>query len=175
MEVMRQLDGSSNTNWNAKHNLLQAVLEGDADRQLNGVNPIDDVYWSRRSHGQTPGRASLNKTPFFSAVAKSEGGQFWTLRLSVIAGIPKRDLTAWTQKFLHPDAIVVADGLACGSSIAASGGEQQPAVSGVGAVSVALVDFRWLNTSMGNLKNALRVIDYQVSSRHLLRYQAKFY
>jgi len=33
------------------------------------------------------------------------------LRLSVVEGFRKNELAAWTEKFIHPDSIVVSDGL----------------------------------------------------------------
>ncbi len=94
--------------------------------------------------------------------------------MDVVAGFRKRELAAWTQKFIHPDSIVVSDGLACFRGVAAAGVEHQPVVTGGGAASVELEDFRWLNTILGNVKNALHGTYHKVSPQHLPRYLAEF-
>jgi hypothetical protein len=120
---------------------LQIMLERDAERQLTGVIEIDDTHWGGECHGQTPGRGSPNKTPFVAALAKTDDGHPVALRMSVVAGFRKRELADWTQKLIRPDSIVVADGLACFRG-AAAGVEHRPVVTGGGAASVELEDFR---------------------------------
>jgi len=141
------------------------MLERDADRQLTGIIEIDDVYWGGECHGQTPGRGSPNKTHDGHPVA---------LRMSVVVGFRKRELAAWTGKFIHPNSIVVSDALGCFRGVAATGVEHQPVVTGGGAASVALEDFRWLNTILGNVKNALHGTYHKISPQHLPRYLAEF-
>ena len=174
LELMRQLGVSYPSAWGVKHKLLQAMLERDAERQLTGVIEIDDAYWGGECHGQTPGRGSPNKTPFLAALGKSLGGRPLALRLDVVAGFRKCELTAWTEKFIHPDSSVVSDGLGCVRGVAAAGVEHQPVVTGGGAASMDLEDFRWLNTVLGNVKNALHGTYHKVSPQHLPRYLAAF-
>jgi hypothetical protein len=156
LALKRQLGVSYNTAWRVKHKLMQTMLERDAERQLTGVIEIDDADGGGECHGQAPGRGSPNKTPFVAALAKSLDDHPLALRLNVVAGFRKRELSAWTQKFVHPDSIVVSDGLVCFNGVAAAGVEHQPVVIGGGGASMALDDFRWLNTVLGNVKNALR-------------------
>jgi hypothetical protein len=174
MELMRQLGVSYNTAWSLNHKLLQTMLEGDANRQLTGIIAVDDLYWGGECHGQTPGRGSPNKIPFVAALAKSLDGRLLALRLSVVAGFRKREIAARTEKFSHPDSIVVTDGLAGFSGIVAAGVEHQPVITGGGAASVELEEFRWLNTVLGNVKNALHGTYHKLSAQHLPRYLAEF-
>jgi hypothetical protein len=174
LELKRQLGVSYNTAWSIKHKLMQTMLERDADRQLTGVIEIDDAYWGGECHGQTPGRGSPNKTPFVAALAKTFDGHPVALRLSVVDGFRKTELAAWTEQFVHPDSIVVSDGLSCFNGVAAVGVEHQPVVTGGGAASMELEDFRWLNTVLGNVKNALHGTYHKVSPQHLPRYLAEF-
>jgi hypothetical protein len=153
MELMRQLGVSYNTAWSLKYKLLQTMLERDANRQLTGVIAVDDVYWGGACHGQTPGRGSPNKIPLVAALSKSLDARPLALRLSVVAGFRKREIAAWTEKFIHPDSIVVTGG---------------------GAASVELEDFRWLNTVLRNVKNALHGTYHKLSAQHLPRYLAEF-
>jgi hypothetical protein len=142
--------------------------------KLTGVIEIDDVYWGGERRGQTPGRGSPNKTRFVAALAKRLDGHPLARRPNVVAGIRKRELAAWSAKFINPNSIVASDGLACFRGIAAAGIEHQPVVTGGGPTSVELEDFRWLNTILRNVKNALHGTYHKVSPQHLPRYLAEF-
>ena len=87
--------------------------------------------------------------------------------MSVVEGFRKRELAAWTQKFVHPDSIVVSDGLGCFRGVAAAGVEHQPMVTGGGAASLELEDFRRLNIILGNVKKALHGTYHKLNPPHL--------
>ena len=174
LELKRQLGVSYQTAWSMKHKLLQVMLERDAQYRLSGVVEIDDVYWGGECHGQTPGRGSPNKTPFVAALSKSHDGHPMALRMDVVESFRKCELVAWTEKFLDPDCIAVSDGLGCFRGIAEAGVEHQAVVTGGGAASVELEDFRWLNTIIGNVKNALHGTYHKASPQHRPRYLAEF-
>jgi transposase-like protein len=174
LELKRHLGVSYPTAWSIKHKLLQVMLERDADRQLTGVIEIDDVYWGGECRGGTPGRGSPNKTPFVAAVAKNHEGHPTALRMSVVEGFRKGELAAWAAKFIDPDSIVVSDGLGCFRGIATAGIEHQPVVTGGGPASVEESDLSWVNTIIGNVKNALHGTYHQASGKHLPRYLAEF-
>jgi hypothetical protein len=95
-------------------------------------------------HGETPGRGSLNKTPFVAAVAKNDKGHRIALRMSVVKGFRKTALAHWADKFIDPDSIVVSDGLACFRGIADAGIEQQALVTGSAAAGVELPEREWI-------------------------------
>jgi hypothetical protein len=121
LALKRHLGVSYPTARSIKHRLLQVMLERDADRQLTGVIEIDDVSRGGEVHGETPGRGSPNKTPFITAVAKNDKGHPIALRMSVVDGFRKTELAAWAARFIHPDSIVVSNGLACFLGIAVLG------------------------------------------------------
>ena len=140
LELKRRLDISCNTAWSVKHKLLQVVRERDAGRLLTSVIEIDDAYWGGECHGQTPGRGSPNNIPFVAVLAKSLDGRPLELRLSVVEGLRKSKLAAWTEKSIHPDSIVVNDGLGCVRGFADADIAHQPVVTGGGGASVELED-----------------------------------
>jgi hypothetical protein len=109
-----------------------------------------------------------------AAVSKNLEGHAIALRLSLVKGFRKRELAAWAAKFLDPDSIVVSEALACFRAIAAAGIEHQPVVTGGGVASVEMDDFTWVNTIVGNVKNALHGTYHKASAKHLPRYRAEF-
>lgn len=174
LELKRQLGVSYQTAWSMKHKLLQAMLECDTQYRPSGVVEFDDVYWGGECHGQTPGRGSPNKTPFVAALSKSHDGHPRALRMNVVESFRKCELAAWAEQFLDPDCIALSDGLGCFRGIAEAGVEHQAVVTGGGAASVELEDFRWLNTIIGNVKNVLHGTYHKASPQHLPRYLAEF-
>ncbi len=144
------------TAWKVKHTLLQVMLERDADRQPSRVIEIDDVFRGGEVHGGIPERGSPDKTPFVVAVAKTDKGRPIALRTSVVEGFRKTELAAWAAKFVHPDSIVVSDGLACFRGIADAGIEPRAMVTGSGATGVELPERGWVNTILGNVKTAMK-------------------
>jgi hypothetical protein len=174
LALKRHLGVSYPTAWSIKHKLLQVMLERDADRQPTGVIEIDDVSRGGEVHGETPGRGSPNKTPFIAAVAKNHEGHPIALRMSVVDGFRKTELAAWAAKFIHPDSIVVSDGLACFRGIADAGIEHQALVTGSGAAGVELPERKWINTILGNVKTAMKGTYHKAGPQHLPRYLAEF-
>lgn len=160
LELQRQLGVSYQTAWSMKHKLLQVMLERDAEYRLGGVIELDGVYGGGECHGQTPGRGSPNKTPFLAALAKTHDGRPKALHMNVVESSRKSELTAWAEKFLDPDRILVSDGLGCFRGIAEAGVEPD--------------DFRSLNTVIGNVKNAPHGTYHKASPQHLSRYLAEF-
>jgi len=138
------------------------------------VIEVDDVYWGGEAHGGTPGRGSPNKTPFIGALSRNEDNHPIGLRLGKVKGFRQREVERFAKRHFDPNAIVLSDGLACFKGIASAGFEHQPVVTGGGYRSMALPDFQWLNTVIGNVKTSLRGSYHQASGKHLPRDLAEF-
>jgi hypothetical protein len=139
---------------------LRETWQHLADRAARG---IDVVRWTL-----------TNKTPFIAAVAKNHEGHPIALRMRVVDGFRKTELAAWAAKFIHPDSIVVSDGLACFRGIANAAIELRAMVTGNGAGGVELPERTRVNTILGNVKTAMKGTYHKASPQHLLRYLAEF-
>mgnify|MGYP001047541166 FL=1 len=174
LELKRHLGVSYPTAWRLKHKLLQVMKERDDQTLLSGVIEVDDVYWGGEAHASTPGRGSPNKTPFIGALSRNEDNHPIGLRLGKVKGFRKREVERFAKRHFDPNAIVLSDGLACFRGIASAGFEHQPVVTGGGYRSMALPEFQWLNTVIGNVKGSLHGSYHQASGKHLPRYLAEF-
>jgi hypothetical protein len=174
LALKRHLGISYPTAWSIKHKILQVMLERDADRQPTGVIEIDDVDRGGEVHGETPGRGSPNKTPFFAAVAENHEGHPIALRMRAVEGFRKTAPAAWVAKFIHPDSSVVGDGLACFRGIAAAGIAPRALVTGSGAGGVELPERTRVNTVPGHVKTAMKGTYHKAGPRHLPRDFAEF-
>ena len=153
MALRRQLGVSYNTAWLVKHKLMQAMVERDAEHPLSGEIRLDDVYWGGERHGGGTGRGSPGKTPFVAALACSPEGHPIAMRMDVLAGFRKRELARWAERCLIPGSHVTSDGLNCFPGVVAAGCSHTAIVTGSGVPSEPV--FLWLNTILGNVKNAL--------------------
>jgi hypothetical protein len=66
----------------------------------------------------------------------------------------KEAIAKWAHKSLCASAEVVSDGLWCFQAVIATGATHERTVTGGGAASVKLEQFRAVNTMLGNLKTA---------------------
>jgi len=78
------------------------------------------------------------------------------------------------NSILMPGCQVVSDGLACFSVVKTAGCQYTSVVTGGGPACVSLVEFTWVNTMIGNVKNGLRGAYHAINHRHLPRYLAEF-
>ena len=174
LELKRHLGVSYPSAWSLKHKLMQVMKEREDLRPLNGVIQLDDVYWGARRRGGKSGRGSPNKVPFLAAVATHHDGHPIALRMSKLKGLRKSEISQWTLKHLHPDAIVVSDGLACFKAVAEAGREHYAIVTGGGPNSVTIPELTWVNTIIGKVKNALTGTYHAIRGKHLPRTLAEF-
>ena len=113
-----------------------------------------------------------------TAVQTNEGGHPLSLKLSVLEGFVLTDIAAWVQQNFTPGTEVLPDKLSCFHGIAQADCAHEPVVVGSGKAAVERPEFRWVNTSRGNIKNALRgtyhAIRPKFAQRHLSEFEYRF-
>lgn len=172
MTLRRQLGVSYNTAWLLKHKLMQAMVEGEHDRMLHGVVQMDDAYWGGERHGGLRGRGSPGKTPFVAAVTCTPQGHPLHVRMDKVDGFRKTILADWAARVLVPGCQVVSDGLNCFAAVAGAGGLHTPINTGGGVPDEPAL--RWVNTLLGNVKNALHGTYHAIKGKYLQRYLSEF-
>ena len=155
LELMRQLGVCYKSAWLLKHKLMEVMRLREEPRQLDGRVEIDDAYLGGERMGGKSGRGSENKVPFIAAVQTTARGQ------PVCVCFAQQPLTSesvalFAAKSLATSAQVVSDGLWCFGAVTIIGAEHQRLVTGGGAASVKLPQFKAINTVLGNLKTALK-------------------
>jgi ribosomal protein L37AE/L43A len=155
LELRRQLGVCYKTAWLLKHKLMEVMRRREQSRQLDGRVEIDDAYLGGERSGGKSGRGSENKVPFLAAVQTTPEGKpicacfapqpFTTAAVAVFAA-----------QSLAPTAQVVSDGLWCFGAVTQIGAAHERVVTGGGAASVRLPQFKAINTVLGNLKTALQ-------------------
>ena len=98
------------------------------------------------------------------------------------AGRPTEDSRLkWSciaQKTLAPATRVFSDGLPCFAGVTEAGCEHEPIVSGPGRQAAQNPTFRWVNTVLANIKNAMvgtyRHFDHKHAPRYFAEFQYRF-
>jgi len=174
LELKRQLGVSYNTAWLMKHKVMQVMKERDDSKPLKGLVQLDDVYWGGERHGGKRGRGSADKTPFVAAVEVSEDGHPLKMNMTVVKGFRKTAISQWANRHLSAGSLVVSDGLSCFSAVKEAGCVPHSIVTGGGVACITLTEFTWVNTMIGNMKNAMNGTYHSIHHQHLPRYLAEF-
>ena len=124
--------------------------------------------------GGKRGRGAPGKTPFVAAVQTNEQGHPLRMKLTVVEGFRLTEIAAWAQLHLGKGTRVVSDGLACFHGVTAAGCVHEPVVVGSGRAAVERPEFRWVNTILGNIKNALRGTYHAIRPKYAQRYLSEF-
>lgn len=173
MELMRHLGVRYPTAWLLKQKLMQSMRERDDASPLSGSIQVDDAYWGGEHRGGQRGRGAAGKTPLVAAVACSPDGRPLRLRLTPVKSFSSASIEAWAKTHLAADSAVLTDGLQCFRAIATVCPHQR-IITGGGPTSVEIPEFNWVNTALGNVKNALHGTYHALGTRHLGRYLGAF-
>jgi hypothetical protein len=151
------------------------MLEYDNAKPLQGRVELDDSYWGAERRSGKRGRGAEANEPFVAAVQTTEDERPLKMKLSVVTGFQSEEIRKWSQHHLLPGTTVVSDGLACFNAVTDAGCEHAVHIVGHGPESAEHSAFHWVNTMLGNVKNALRGTYHALRDKHLPRYLAEFH
>lgn len=174
LELSRQLAISQNSAWLMKHKLMQAMLERDAGRQLKGLVQLDDAYWGGRRRGGKRGRGTRGKTPFVAAVETDAAGRPRRMSFNRVKGFRSKEIARWSRTKLAPGTTVHSDGLACFAAVNQAGCTHRPTVMSGPGIERRRLALTWVDTMLGNVKNAIHGTYHAIREKHLPRYLAEY-
>jgi transposase-like protein len=179
LELKRQLGISYPAAWLMKHKLLETMFQREELRVLDGRVELDDAYLGGERSGDKRGRGSPNKVPFVAAVQTSDSGKPHLMRLSRVAGFTNEAIELWAAQAIAPTAQIVSDALPCFNAVADYCSAHERHVVGGGPQAAKRVEFKWVNTMLGNLKTALsgtyHAFDYdKYGHRYLAEFAYRF-
>jgi len=172
MELSRRLGVTYNTAWKIHHKLRQVMMERDATQQLEGRVEMDDAYLGGRRPGKR-GRGSAGKMPFVAAVETTKDGKPTRIKLRRVKRFQKKRVAKLTQRICKPGTTVVSDGYGPFRGIADAACTHVPVVS-TGKRDVLNRTFKWVSTTLGNIKSAITGTYRKVSDKHVPRLLAEF-
>lgn len=174
IELARRLGVTQTTAWKIKHKLMQVMMERDAGKRLSGRIEIDDAYIGGERSGGKRGRGAAGKTPIVAAVETTADRKPVRIKLRRVQGFRRKEIKTLARRNFEPTSTVVSDGLGCFVGIADAGCSHQPIVTGSGRKAVQTPAFKWVNTMLGNIKNAMTGTYRAIRSKHIPRYLAEF-
>ena len=173
LQLSRDLGVKYDTAWRMKHKLMQVMLERGQGDTLSGRIEIDDAYLGGELPGKR-GRGSRNKIPFIAAVETTQDGRPMKVHLRRLSGFSKTAIARYASASLRPGTEVFSDGLYCFGAVAMAGCRHVPIVTGSGRCAAQHPAFKWVNTLLGNIKNALLGTFHAIREKHVPRYLAEF-
>src|SRR5258706_505664 len=152
----------------------EAVMEGDATKRLTGRIEIDDAYLGGERNGGKRGRGSPGKTPIVAAVETTPEGKPIRLKLRRVKVFRRAEIAPLAQRNFHPASTLVSDGLRCFTGVGNPGCVHQLIITGPGRKAALNPAFKWVNTTLGNIKSAITGTYRTIRDKHVPRYLAEF-
>jgi transposase-like protein len=179
LEFKRLLGVCYRTAWRIKHKLMDVMFVREQTTLLSGRVEIDDAYLGGELPDGKVGRGSENKTPFIAAVQTDKEGHPLYAVFSTVKSFCKEEVELWAKRSLRPSSLVVSDGLWCFKAVEAAGCFHQREIVGKERKSNSMECFRWVNTILGNMKNAItgtyHAFDFEkYAHRYLSEVQYRF-
>src|SRR3954469_19745317 len=170
IELARRLGVRRPTAWLVKHKLMRAMAAREAGKpKLAGRVEVDDAYLGGERQGGKRGRGAAGKTPFVAAVETTPERRPKRLRLTVVKGFRKREVEKLAKAAIEPGADVVSDGLSCWA-VEKAGCAHFAMATGAGKKAASWTPFRWVNTTLGNVKTAIAGTYHHVSPKNAQSY-----
>jgi len=170
LELARQLDVKWDTAWLIKQKLMEVMLQRNSMYKLAGEVQIDDAYLGGEKPGKV-GRGAANKTPFVIAVETREGRPIYT-QIRCVPAFTIEVIKTYAEANIEPGSRVLSDGLACFNGLAAAGMKHAVTITGGGRPEG--LEFKWVNTGLGNTKSAITGTCRSCDARHTPRYLGAF-
>lgn len=174
LELSRLLGISANAALRMKHKLQQVMKERDDSKPLKGLILLDDAYWGGKKRDGKRGRGATGKMPFVAALKITPDGHPVYMKFHNVKQFSKKEIASWGAKHIASGSMVVSDGLGCFNGIRDITARHEAIPTGGEDGYDAFKVFTWLDTVIGNVKNAIHGTYRSVSSKHLPRYLAEF-
>lgn len=173
LQLSREIGVNYDTAWKLKHKLMQVMMERQSEKKLAGRIEMDDAYIGGEKPGKR-GRGSRNKIPFVAAVETTQDGRPLKIHLRRLRGFRKAEIARYAKSSLVSGSSVFSDGLYCFRAVTEAQCDHVAIVTGGGRKSAQHATFKWVNTMLGNVKNALPGTFHAIRGKHVPRYLAEF-
>ena len=170
LELSRQLGVKWDTAWLIKQKLMETMRERNQAYKLQGDVQIDDAYQGGETPGKV-GRGAGNKVPFVIAV-ETRAGRPIHMQIRCVPAFTKEAIKDYATAGLEPGTRVLSDGLGCFNGLAEAG--MRHTVMITGGKRPEGVEFKWVNTGLGNIKSAITGTCRSCDARHTPRYLAAY-
>jgi hypothetical protein len=173
VELGRRLGIKQTHAWSLKQKIMHVMATRDGAKRLDGRVEMDDAYLGGHRPGKR-GRGAAGKQPFVAAVSTGDDRRPRKMKLLPVRGFRKREIRRLVGEHLTSGSRLVTDGLSCWTAAAEAGLAHTAMATGSGKRAAQWSPFRWVNTTLGNVKAAITGTYRRVSAEHAGRYLASF-
>ncbi len=173
IELGRRLGVTQTTAWTLKHKLAQVMIERNSAKRLKGDVQMDDAYMGGSRPGKS-GRGAAGKTPFVAAVSITGDGKPDQIVLRRVARFSRAAIAKFARAALDAGVHATSDAYGCFAGVTEAGCAHTPVKTGGGAKAAKNPRFKWVNTTLGNIKAAMVGTYRAVRDKHVPRYLAEF-
>jgi hypothetical protein len=173
VELGRRLGIKQTNAWSLKQKIMAVMAEREGNKRLDGRIEMDDAYLGGQRPGKR-GRGAAGKQPFVAAVSTSDERRPRKIKLLPVRGFRKKEISKLIAEHLASTSRLVTDGLTCWTVAAEAGLEHRAMATGSGRKAAQWSPFKWVNTTLGNIKAAITGTYRQISPAHAGRYLASF-
>jgi transposase-like protein len=173
VELGRRLGIKQTNAWVLKQKIMQVMTVREGEKPLSGRVEMDDAYLGGHRPGRR-GRGAAGKQPFVAAVSTSDDRRPRKMKLLPVKGFRKKAVKELAKEHLAPDARVVSDGLGCWNGVDEAGFGHTTIRTGGGKAAAQGSAFKWVNTTLGNIKAAITGTYRRLSPEHAERYLGSF-
>ena len=169
LELARQLGVKWDTAWLINRSSWRPCVSGTNAISSKAMYSSTTPIWTAKSQASAGGERRT--TPFVIAVETREDKPVYT-QLRRVAGFTSQAVKTYAAANIEAGARVTTDGLACFAAVTAAGMKHQPIITGGGRPDEP--EFKWVNTTLGNIKRAITGTCRAVRPRHSARYLAAY-
>ena len=173
VELGRRLGIKQTNAWAPKQKVMHVMAGREGRKRLDGRVEMDDAFLGGHRPGRR-GRGAAGRQPFVAAVSTSDDRRPRKIELLPVKGFRKKEIRKLVAEHLASTSRLVTDGLSCWTAAAEAGLEHTAMVTGGGKRAAGWSPFRWVNTTLGNVKAAITGTYRRVSPEHAGRYLASF-
>lgn len=173
VELGRRLGIKQTNAWALKQKVMAVMTGRENAERLDGRIEMDDAYLGGHRPGRR-GRGAAGKQPFVAAVSTSDERRPRKIKLLPVKGFRKREVKRLIAEHLASAGRLVTDGLRCWTAAAEAGLEHRAMATGSGKRAAGWSPFKWVNTTLGNVKAAITGTYRQISPKHAGRYLGSF-
>ena len=173
VELGRRLGIKQTNAWSLKQKIMHVMAKREGAKRLDGRVEMDDAYLGGHRPGKR-GRGAAGKQPFVAAVSTTDERRPRKIKLLPVKGFRKKEVKKLVAEHLAPASRLVTDGLGCWTAAAEAGIVHTPIMTGSGKRAAGCSAFKWVNTTLGNIKAAITGTYRQLSPEHAGRYLASF-
>ena len=173
VELGRRLGIKQTNAWALKQKIMAVMTARENAKRLDGRVEMDDAYLGGHRPGKR-GRGAAGKQPFVAAVSTSDDRRPRKMKLLPVKGFRNREIKKLVAEHLASTSRLVTDGLECWTAAAEAGLEHRAMATGGGKRAAQWSPFKWVNTTLGNVKAAIVGTYRRISPEHAGRYLASY-